>query len=187
MNRVTVIPALAVAGLLAGGVAAYLTGPAPTTGVSRKPAANTATYSATPAPSPAATPAPSPAGTPAPSPAASPSPSAGAATESFNTWIDGPGGTLLENSLAVLYKAKADATAKNIAALEADGSQLVTCGDTSLADPPPAHAAAWNTAFAAMVRAGEDLEARNLRAAETESVIVRYEIYAFNSQISRAG
>jgi len=183
MNRVTVIPALAVAGLLAGGVAAYLTGPSPTTDASRKPAANTATYSATPAPSPAATPA----ATPAPSPAASPSPSAGAATESFNTWIDGPGGTLLENSLAVLYKTKADATAKNIAALEADGSQLVTCGNTSLADPPPAHAAAWNTAFAAMVRAGEDLEARNLRAAEAESVIVRDEIYAFNSQISRAG
>ena len=173
MNRVTVIPALAVAGLLAGGVAAYLTGPSPTTDASRKPAANTATYSATPAPSPAATPA----ATPAPSPAASPSPSAGAAT----------GGTLLENSLAVLYKTKADATAKNIAALEADGSQLVTCGNTSLADPPPAHAAAWNTAFAAMVRAGEDLEARNLRAAEAESVIVRDEIYAFNSQISRAG
>jgi hypothetical protein len=168
MKRVTLISALAVAGLLAGGGTAYLTRPADTTGASGAPI-SAAAYSANPSASP------------------SPSQSAGTMTARFNTWIDGAGGTMLENSLAILYKARADATAKNVAALEADGSGLVTTGDTSLAHPPPSHTAAWNAAFAAMVQAGTDLEARNLKAADTESVIVRADIFTFNSQISGAG
>jgi hypothetical protein len=167
MIRARVISGFAVVGLLAGGGGAYLTRPAQATAPSSDPggtasAASSATSSAAP----------------------SPTSSANAAAESFNAWITGAGGRLLENSLAVLTDTRADAVSANYSGLESDGSSLVACGQAALADPPPSHTASWNAAFTAMVKAGLDVEARNLKAAAAESSIVQADILAFNAQIS---
>jgi hypothetical protein len=179
MNRakvIAVVAMLAIAGVLAGaGAAAYLATP---TGMVFSDALADIAHRAAASPIPTTLSTPIPAAAPA---------TPGTAAERFETWIEGPGGTLLENSLAVLYQAEADAKAGNIDALEAEGNALVTSADTSLDDPPPAHAASWNAAFAAMVQAGGDLAAGNLAAAEAESTMVQRGIRTFNSQISRAG
>jgi hypothetical protein len=102
----------------------------------------------------------------------------------FTAWANHGGRALLMNSLGILAKTKSDGAVKNIAALEADSGTLIADGNACLADPPPDHAASWNAAFAAMVRAGDDLAAGNLTAAHAESHIVETEIYAFTSQAS---
>jgi hypothetical protein len=160
MNLAKITTAVVLAGLLAGGGGAYLA------------------RSASP-------------GRPAPaSPATMARPPGGPATatltasERFNNWIDGSGGTLLENAFGILSQTKSDAAARNLAGLKADASALVAYGKAALADPSPSHGATWDSAFSAMVRAGQDLAAGNLAGAVTESNIVAAKIYAFNSQTS---
>jgi len=155
-------------GLLAGGGGAYLTRPAQAASSDPGGAASAASAASSAAPSAAPTPT---------SPA-------NAAAVSFKIWITGVGGRLLENSLAVLTDTRADAVSADYSGLESDGGALVSSGQAALADPPPSHAASWNAAFTAMVKAGQDLEARNLRAAAAESSIVQADILAFNAQIS---
>ena len=200
MNVARIASALAVAGLLAGGGAAYLARPASNAAASRAPTSTPTMASPSAAPvkpllarggqaakavkqvkqvtakgSGRAEPI-----------AAKPAIPRAAATQSarFTAWANHGGRALLMNSLGILAKTKSDGAVKNIAALEADSGTLIADGNACLADPPPDHAASWNAAFAAMVRAGDDLAAGNLTAAHAESHIVETEIYAFTSQAS---
>ena len=200
MNVARIASALAVAGLLAGGGAAYLARPASNAAASRAPTSTPTMASPSAAP---VKPLLARGGQPAkavkqvkqvtakgsePSEpiAAKPAIPRAAATQSarFTAWANHGGRALLMNSLGILAKTKSDGAVKNIAALEADSGTLIADGNACLADPPPDHAASWNAAFAAMVRAGDDLAAGNLTAAHAESHIVETEIYAFTSQAS---
>ena len=111
-------------------------------------------------------------------------PAAPTASEKFNIWLDGTGRALLYRDFAVLSQARSDAAARNMAALDADAGALFAAGNASLADPPPAYTASWNAAFAAMVQASEDIQSRNLAGAVAESGTVEAEIGAFSSQAS---
>jgi hypothetical protein len=200
MNVARIASALAVAGLLAGGGAAYLARPVSNAAASRAPTSTPTMASPSAAPvkpllarggQPAKAVKQVKQGTakdsgPAEPIAAKPAIPRAAATQSarFTAWANHGGRALLMNSLGILAKTKSDGAVKNIAALEADSGTLIADGNACLADPPPDHAASWNAAFAAMVRAGDDLAAGNLTAAHAESHIVESEIYAFTSQAS---
>jgi hypothetical protein len=197
MNVARIASALAVAGLLAGGGAAYLARPASNAAASRAPTGTPTMASPSAAPvKPLLARGGQPAKAvkqvtakgrgPAEPIAAKPAIPRAAATQSarFTAWANHGGRALLMNSLGILAKTKSDGAVKNIAALEADSGTLIADGNACLADPPPDHAASWNAAFAAMVRAGDDLAAGNLTAAHAESHIVETEIYAFTSQAS---
>jgi hypothetical protein len=168
VQRVKIVSAVAVLGLLAGAGTGYLWRPVHVT-------ASPATLGSTAAPGSTAMPA----STAQPGVAVT-----GAATERFEDWINGTGGTLLENSIGVLAVARTDAASGDYARLGSDGSSLIASGSAALADPPPSHAASWNAAFAAMVLTGQDLEARNASGASAESKILQADIYRFNSQMS---
>jgi hypothetical protein len=170
VKNAKIVSAVALLGLLAGAGAGYLWRPVHVTAASR--AASSAAPGSTAIPGSTAPPGSVP---------------AGAATERFEDWINGTGGTLLENSIGVLAQARSDAAADDYARLESDGSSLIASGSAALADPPPSHAASWNAAFAAMVLTGQDLEARNPSGASAESKILQTDIYRFNSQMSSAG
>jgi hypothetical protein len=167
-----IVSVVALLGLLAGAGAGYLWRPVHVT------AASSATLGSAATPGSAVTSGgTAPAGSTA----------TGAATERFEDWINGTGGTLLENSIGVLAQARSDAAADDYARLESDGSSLIASGSAALADPPPSHMASWNAAFAAMVLTGQDLEARNAPGASAESKILQADIYQFNSQMSSSG
>jgi hypothetical protein len=206
MNVARIASALAVAGLLAGGGAAYLARPASPAAASRAPAGTAMMARPHAAPAKAAKavkqvrPVSARGGARATSvkqvtakgrgPAVAKPAAARAAASPparFTAWANHGGRALLLNSLGILTKAKSDAAVKNIAALQADSGTLIADGNACLADPPPDYAASWNAAFAAMVRAGGDLAAGNLTGARAESHIVETEIYAFTSQASGSG
>jgi hypothetical protein len=203
MNVARFASALTVAGLLAGGGAAYLARPASNAAASRAPA-GTAMMA-----SPAAAPVKPAKAVKLVRPVsarggarhtsvkqatakgrgptvAKPAAPRAAATQSarFTAWANHGGRALLLNSIGILTKTRSDGAVKNIAALQADSGTLIADGNACLADPPPDYAASWNAAFAAMVRAGDDLAAGNLKAAHAESHIVETEIYAFTAQAS---
>jgi hypothetical protein len=213
MKIVKIASALAVAGLVAGGGAAYLakSGTASAARGASAAAAGLGGHSAAPGqlikqvkpvtlvapvkPVKPATPATPPitapvtapvtgAGPPITAPVAA-RPAAPSAAEQFNVWLDGTGRALLDHDFAVLSQARSDAAARNMAALDADAGSLSAAGNASLADPPPAFTASWNAAFAAMVQAGEDIQSRNLAGAVAESGTVQAEIDAFSSQASQ--
>jgi sulfur transfer complex TusBCD TusB component (DsrH family) len=209
MNVARIASALAVAGLLAGGGAAYLARPASDAAASRAPTITPAMASPSAAPAEpllarggqpaqaaqaarqaqqagAAKQGTAQGSGPAGPIAAKPAVARASATQSarFTAWANHGGRALLLNSLGILSKAKSDAAVKNIAALETDSGTLIADGNACLADPPPDYAASWNAAFAAMVLAGDDLAARNLTGARAESHIVETEIYLFTSQAS---
>ena len=202
MNVARIASALAVAGLLAGGGAAYLARPASDAAASRAPTITPAMASPSTAPAPFLANGGQPARAakqakaarrvtaqgsgPAGPIAAKPAVARASATQSarFTAWANHGGRALLLNSLGILSKAKSDAAVKNIAALETDSGTLIADGNACLADPPPDYAASWNAAFAAMVLAGDDLAAGNLTGARAESHIVETEIYLFTSQAS---
>jgi hypothetical protein len=200
MNVARIASALAVAGLLAGGGAAYLARPASDAAASRGPAgtAMMASPSAAPVqpllarggqPARAVKQVTAKGGGPAGPIAAKPAAARAAVSPParFTAWANHGGRALLLNSIGILTKTKSDGAVKNIAALQADSGTLIADGNACLADPPPDYAASWNAAFAAMVRAGGDLAAGNLTGARAESHIVETEIYAFTSQASGAG
>jgi hypothetical protein len=208
MNVARLVSAVAVAGLLAGGGAAYLARPAsdaadrglagPATmaspsavpdqpllagaGAQVKPFKQARGGKPAKAPKQVTTQGSGPAGPIAAKPAVAQA----SATQSarFTAWANHGGRALLLNSIGILSKAKSDAAVKNIAALETDSGTLIADGNACLADPPPDYAASWNAAFAAMVMAGDDLAAGNLTGARAESHIVETEIYLFTSQAS---
>jgi hypothetical protein len=200
MNVARIASALAVAGLLAGGGAAYLARPASHAAASRAPAG--AAMMARPHAAPAKAveqvrPVSGRGGARHTSvkqvtaqgrgPAvAKPAAARAAATQSarFIAWANHGGRALLLASIGILTKTRSDGAVKNVAALQADSGTLIADGNACLADPPPDYAASWNAAFAAMVRAGDDLAAGNLKAAHAESHIVETEIYAFTAQAS---
>jgi len=211
MNVAKIASALAVAGLLAGGGAAYLAKPAAEAAASRTPTISPAmagqaaaaawpflARGAPPAKTVKPLSAPGAAGfksvsqvtvrggRAAGAAAAQPAAARAAAAQParFTAWANHGGRALLLNSLGILSKTKSDAAVQNIAALEADSGTLIADGNACLADPPPDYAASWNAAFAAMVQAGDDLAAGNLTSARAESHIVETEIYAFTSQAS---
>jgi hypothetical protein len=194
MNVARIASALAVAGLLAGGGAAYLARPASNAAASRAPMRipTLASPSAAPVqpllarggqPARAVKQVTAKGGRPA---VAKPAAARAAATQSarFTAWANHGGRALLLASIGILTKTRSDGAVKNVAALQADSGTLIADGNACLADPPPDYAASWNAAFAAMVRAGDDLAAGNLKAAHAESHIVETEIYAFTAQAS---
>jgi hypothetical protein len=203
MNVARIASALAVAGLLAGGGAAYLARPASDAAASRGPA-GTAMMA-----SPAAAPVKPAKAVKQVRPVSArggarhtsvkqataqgrgptvtkPAAARAAATQSarFTAWANHGGRALLLASIGILTKTRSDGAVKNVAALQADSGTLIADGNACLADPPPDYAASWNAAFAAMVQAGDDLAAGNLKAAHAESHIVETEIYAFTAQAS---
>src|ERR1700728_879973 len=99
-KKARIVSAVAVVGLLAGAGAGYLWRPVHVT------AASTATLGSAATPGSAVTSGgTAPAGSTA----------TGAATERFEDWINGTGGTLLENSIGVLAQARTDAAADDYA------------------------------------------------------------------------
>jgi hypothetical protein len=200
MKLVKIASVLAVAGLVAGGGAAYLakSGTAAAAG-GASAAAGLAGHSGAPVklikrlkpvtlvaparPLKPATPATPPV-IAAVTPVVTAKAAAPTASEKFTIWLDDTGRALLYHDFAVLSQARSDAAARNMAALEADAGSLSAAGNASLADPPPAHTASWNAAFAAMVQASEDIQSRNLTGAVAESGTVEAEIGAFSSQAS---
>jgi hypothetical protein len=206
MNVARLVSAVAVAGLLAGGGAAYLARPASDAAASRAPTITPTMASPSAAPAKpflasggqaaraakqaqqarAAKQVTAQGSGPAGPITAKPAVARASATQSarFTAWANHGGRALLLNSLGILSKAKSDAAVKNIAALETDSGTLIADGNACLADPPPDYAASWNAAFAAMVLAGDDLAAGNLTGARAESHIVETEIYLFTSQAS---
>jgi hypothetical protein len=197
MKVARIVSALAVAGLLAGGGAAYLARPASHAAASRAPsgAPTMASPSAAPVtpllarggqPARAVKQVTAKGGRPAGPAGAKPAAARAAATQSarFTAWANHGGRALLLASIGILTKTRSDGAVKNVAALQADSGTLIADGNACLADPPPDYAASWNAAFAAMVQAGDDLAAGNLKAAHAESHIVETEIYAFTAQAS---
>ena len=169
MNVARIASALAVAGLLAGGGAAYLARPASHAAASRAPAGTAMMgrpHGAPAKPAKAvkqARPVSARGGARHTSvkqvtangrgPAVAKPAAARAAASPparFTAWANHGGRALLLNSLGILTKAKSDAAVKNIAALQADSGTLIADGNACLADPPPDYAASWNAAFAAM-------------------------------------
>jgi hypothetical protein len=201
MKLVKIASVLAVAGLVAGGGAAYLakSGTAAAARGASAAAAGLAGHSgargklikrlkpvtlvAPVRPLKPVTPATPPV-IAAVTPVVTAKPAAPTASEKFNIWLDDTGRALLYHDFAVLSQARSDAAARNMAALEADAGSLSAAGNASLADPPPAYTASWNAAFAAMVQASEDIQSRNLAGAVAESGTVEAEIGAFSSQAS---
>jgi hypothetical protein len=200
MNVARIASALAVAGLLAGGGAAYLARPASDAAASGGPAGTAMMASPAAAPVKAVKqgrPVSARGGARHTSvkqataqgrgPAvAKPAAARAAATQParFTAWANHGGRALLLASIGILTKTRSDGAVKNVAALQADSGTLIADGNACLADPPPDYAASWNAAFAAMVQAGDDLAAGNLKAAHAESHIVETEIYAFTAQAS---
>jgi hypothetical protein len=198
MKLVKIASVLAVAGLVAGGGAAYLakSGPAAAARGASAAAAGLAGHSGARGKlikrlKPVTLVAPvrplKPVRPPviaAVTPVVTAKPAAPTASGKFNIWLDDTGRALLYHDFAVLSQARSDAAARNMAALEADAGALSAAGNASLADPPPAYTASWNAAFAAMVQASEDIQSRNLAGAVAESGTVEAEIGAFSSQAS---
>jgi hypothetical protein len=196
MKLVKIASVLAVAGLVAGGGAAYLakSGTASAARGASAAAAGLASHSVAPLKlikrvKPVTLTAPvqrvKPVTPTAPAaPPVTAKPAAPAASEKFSIWLDDTGRALLYHDFAVLSEARSDAAARNMAALEADAGTLSAAGNASLADPPPAYTASWNAAFAAMVQAAEDIQSRNLAGAVAESGTVQAEIDTFSSQAS---
>jgi hypothetical protein len=108
--------------------------------------------------------------------------SAPAGSGRFNDWLDGSGGALLKNDVAILDQTRSDAAAHNATAVKADGGVLIAVGNAGLGDPPPSRSASWDAAFGAQIAAGNDLEAGHWAAAIAESGVVKAELYAFYAQ-----